>query len=131
MRPFDQAFSHGCTEYELVSRPYYRSTRTVTMCACSYVHAYVLSQNPISTDDEASDLEACRMLTANAKNLTSVISEALNCTQSATIRVTEATRKELGLSTGGGTNLGEDLFVIRKVNNYSIMLFKHTERNLN
>ena len=72
---------------------------------CSNVHAHVLSQNPISTD-EASDLEACRMLTANAKNLTSVISEALNCTQSATIRVTEATRKELGLSTGGGNKFG-------------------------
>ena len=48
--------------------------------------------------DEASDLEACKLLTRNAKNLTSAISEALYYTQSASIRVGMATRKELGLT---------------------------------
>ena len=48
--------------------------------------------------DEASDLEACQLLTANAKNLTSAISEALYHTRSASVRVATATRKELGLT---------------------------------
>ena len=48
--------------------------------------------------DEASDLEACQLLTANAKNLTSAISEALYRMQSASIRVAGATRMELGLT---------------------------------
>ena len=48
--------------------------------------------------DEASDLEACQLLTANAKNLTSAISDALYHTQSASIRVAKAMRKELGLT---------------------------------
>ena len=48
--------------------------------------------------DEAADLEACQLLTANAKNLTAVISDALYHTQSASIRVAKATRKELGLT---------------------------------
>ena len=48
--------------------------------------------------DEASDLEACKLLTRNAKNLTSAISEALYHTQSASIRVAMATRKMLGLT---------------------------------
>ena len=47
--------------------------------------------------DEAADLEACQLLTANAKNLTSAISDALYHTQSASIRVAKATREELGL----------------------------------
>ena len=47
--------------------------------------------------DEASDLEACQLLTANAKNLTSAISEALDCTRSACIRVAKETREELEL----------------------------------
>ena len=38
------------------------------------------------------------MLTANAKNLTSAISEALYYTQSASIRVADTTRKKLGLT---------------------------------
>ena len=45
--------------------------------------------------DEASDLEACQLLTANAENLTSAISEALDCTRSAYIRVAKETREEL------------------------------------
>ena len=48
--------------------------------------------------DEASDLEACQLLTANAKNLMSAISDALYHTQSASIRVAKATREELGLT---------------------------------
>ena len=47
--------------------------------------------------DEASDLEACQMLTINAENLSSTISDALYCTQSASIRVTKETKKKLGL----------------------------------
>ena len=49
--------------------------------------------------DEASDPEACQIiLTANAKNLISTSSEALYYTQSASIRVSQETRKELGLT---------------------------------
>ena len=48
--------------------------------------------------DEASDLEACQMLTTNAQNLMSTTSDALYYTQSASIRVGMATRKELGLT---------------------------------
>ena len=47
--------------------------------------------------DEASDLEACQMLTTNAQNLMSTTSDALYHTQSASIRVALATRKEMGL----------------------------------
>jgi hypothetical protein len=46
--------------------------------------------------DEASDLEACKLLAANAKNLSLVISETLYHTHSACIRIDKATRKELG-----------------------------------
>ena len=48
--------------------------------------------------DEASDLEACQMLTTNAQNLMSTTSDALYHTQSARIRIAVATRKELGLT---------------------------------
>ena len=48
--------------------------------------------------DEASDLEACQLLTTNANNLTSAISEALYRLQCASIRVAKATRVELGLT---------------------------------
>ena len=37
--------------------------------------------------DEAADFEACQMLTDNAENLSSAISEALHRTESASIRV--------------------------------------------
>lgn len=47
--------------------------------------------------DKASDIEACEMLTTNAKNLTSAISDALYHTQSASLRVSKETRMELGL----------------------------------
>ena len=47
--------------------------------------------------DERCDFEACQMLTDNAENLSSAISKALYHTQSASIRVTKETRKELGL----------------------------------
>ena len=47
--------------------------------------------------DEASDLEACQMLTTNAQNLMSTTSDALYHTQSASIRVALATMKEMGL----------------------------------
>ena len=50
----------------------------------------------IYTDKEA-DLEACKILTTNAENLTSAISEALYYTHSASIRVAMATKEELGL----------------------------------
>ena len=43
-------------------------------------------------------MEACQFLTKNAKNLTPVISDALDCIQSASIRVAKATREELGLT---------------------------------
>ena len=48
--------------------------------------------------DEASDLEACQVLTTNAENLSSAISKALYHTQSASIRVTMEKRAELGLT---------------------------------
>ena len=48
--------------------------------------------------DEASDLEACKLLAANAKNLSLVISEMLRHTHTACIRIDEATRMKLGLS---------------------------------
>ena len=48
--------------------------------------------------DEASDLEACKLLATNAKNLSLVISETLRHTHSACIRIDEATRMMLGLS---------------------------------
>ena len=48
--------------------------------------------------DEASDLEACKLLAANAKNLSLVISETLCHTHTACIRIDEVTRKNLGLS---------------------------------
>lgn len=43
------------------------------------------------------------MLTDNAKNLSSAISEALYHTQSASIRVSKETREELGLTRTGST----------------------------
>ena len=48
--------------------------------------------------DEASDLEACKLLATNAKNLSMVISETLRHTHTACIRIDEATRTKLGLS---------------------------------
>ena len=48
--------------------------------------------------DEASDLEACELLAANAKNLSLVISETLHHTHTACIRIDDVTRKKLGLS---------------------------------
>ena len=48
--------------------------------------------------DEASDLEACKLLATNAKNLRMVISETLRHTHTACIRIDETTRKKLGLS---------------------------------
>lgn len=50
----------------------------------------------IYTDKEA-DLVACRILTTNAENLTSVISKAIYYTHSASIRVATSTKEELGL----------------------------------
>ena len=58
----------------------------------------LISMHEYHIVDEASDLEACQLLTANAKNLTLAISETLNCTRSACIRVTKETREELGLT---------------------------------
>ena len=46
-----------------------------------------------SLTGEASDFEACQMLTDNAENLTSAISEALYRTKSAGIRVPKNNRK--------------------------------------
>ena len=43
--------------------------------------------------DYSSDLEACKMLTINAENLTSAISEALHCTISASLRVKKKEEK--------------------------------------
>ena len=43
-------------------------------------------------------MEACQLLTENAKNLTSAISDALYHTQRASIKVANATREELGLA---------------------------------
>ena len=48
--------------------------------------------------DEASDLEACKLLATNAKSLSLVISETLRHTHTACIRIDEVTRKNLGLS---------------------------------
>ena len=48
--------------------------------------------------DEASNLEACQILTVNAENLASAISKVLNHTQSASIRVPDEAREELGLT---------------------------------
>ena len=53
---------------------------------------------PIFIIDEASDLEACKLLATNAKNLSMVISETLHHTHTACIRIDEATKKKLGLS---------------------------------
>ena len=48
--------------------------------------------------DEVSDLEACKLLATNAKNLSMVISETLRHTHTACLRIDEVTRKKLGLS---------------------------------
>ena len=48
--------------------------------------------------DEECDLEACKLLAANAKNLSLVISETLRHTHTACIIIDEVTRKKLGLS---------------------------------
>ena len=48
--------------------------------------------------DEVSDLEACKLLATNAKNLSLVISETLRHTHTACLRIDEVTRKKLGLS---------------------------------
>ena len=48
--------------------------------------------------DEESNLKACQLLTRNAKNMTSAISDALHHTQSVSIKVVKATREELGLT---------------------------------
>jgi hypothetical protein len=52
----------------------------------------------IANIDEASDLEACELLAANAQNLSLVISETLRHTHLACRRIDEATRVKLGLS---------------------------------
>jgi hypothetical protein len=52
----------------------------------------------IANIDEASDLEACELLAANAQNLSLVISETLRHTHFACRRIDEATREKLGLS---------------------------------
>ena len=49
-------------------------------------------------DEASDDLEACRVLTTNAENLSSAISKALYHTQSASIRVPLEKREELGLT---------------------------------
>ena len=54
--------------------------------------------------DEASDLEACRLLTDNATNLTATISQALYHTQSASIRVSMEAKKQLGLTQIAGAD---------------------------
>ena len=43
-------------------------------------------------------MEACQLLTENAKNLTSAISDTLYHTQSASIKVAKAKGEELGLT---------------------------------
>ena len=43
-------------------------------------------------------MEACQLLTENAKNLTTVISDTLYHTQCASIKVAKAMREELGLT---------------------------------
>ena len=53
---------------------------------------------PLLYIDEVSDLEACKLLAANAKNLSMVISETLHHTHTACVRIDEVTRKKLGLS---------------------------------
>ena len=63
---------------------------------CELMESLHLCMLPII--DEASDLEACKLLATNAKNLSLVISETLRHTHSAYIRIDEATRKNLGLS---------------------------------
>ena len=65
-----------------------------TAIGCIHIMTYV----HIIIIDETSDLEACQMLTTNAKNLISAISEALYHTQRASIRVAMATRIKLGLT---------------------------------
>ena len=50
----------------------------------------------LSTDPEA-DREATEMLTDNAQNLMSAVSEVLYATEAATIRVPPAEREKLGL----------------------------------
>ena len=55
--------------------------------------------------DEASDFEACQMLTDNAENLTSAISEALHRTKSAGIRVTKKGKVANGKSAKPGIKL--------------------------
>ena len=45
--------------------------------------------------DEATDFQACQMLTDNAKNLSSAISEALCRTKSASLRVTKKVSNQL------------------------------------
>ena len=48
--------------------------------------------------DEASDLEACKLLAESAKTLSLMISETLRHTHTVCIRIDEVTRKNLGLS---------------------------------
>ena len=55
--------------------------------------------------DEASDFQACQMLTDNAENLTSAISEALHQTKSAGIRATKKEEVANGISAKPGTKL--------------------------
>jgi cytochrome P450 len=52
----------------------------------------------VANIDEVSDLEACKLLAANAQNLNLVISETLRHTHSACIRIDKTTRKKLELS---------------------------------
>lgn len=51
----------------------------------------------IHMTDEVSDLDACRLLAKNAKNLNLAISDTLCRTQCASIRVSVPKRKEFGL----------------------------------
>lgn len=73
----------------------YTAKRYTNNCKQQY-HKHIKLELIIIVD-EASDIEACQMLTINAKNLTSAISEALYHTQSASLRVSKETRMELGL----------------------------------
>ena len=68
--------------------------------------------------DEASDLQACQLLTTNANNLTSAISEALYHLQRASIRVAKATRVELGLTHMGTDPISGKLSPYHKVSVY-------------
>ena len=52
----------------------------------------------ITMIDETSDIEACQLLTENAKNLISAISDALYHTQRASINVAKTKGEELGLT---------------------------------